>query len=259
MDKMRDVLVYFSCLHKGDWKKIYHSIEKKEEIDFNKLQAYKAQIKSQYVTILDKHYPNAIKQSYYPPYVLFYRGDASLLQAKRKVAIIGSRLYSEYGKIMAQNLALEFSQNNHVVVSGGAKGIDIIAQNACLQGKGKTIAVVGSGLDYYYPKENKESLQLIEKNGLVISEYPPTTPPNKTHFPARNRLIASLADAIIVVEAKPKSGTLITVRHALDLGKDVYCVPYRVSDKSMCNELIKQGAMMIESYQDYQQDEMPML
>ncbi len=248
---MRDILLYFSIIHDGDWQKIYDSIEKKEIADLQKIEAFKKDINCAYVTIIDPHYPKALKNCFYPPYVLFYRGDIQLLDSSKKVGIVGSRNHSEYGTIMAEQLTKELVQSNHVVVSGAAKGIDIIAQKTCLQQGGKTIAVIGNGLNHYYPAENKNYIKAIEEQGLVVSEYPPNALPRRSNFPNRNRIIAALSEAIIVVEAQQKSGTLITVKHALEMGKEIYCVPYRATEKSMCNELIKQGAQMIESIDDF--------
>lgn len=249
---MRDVLLYFSLIHQGDWKKIYTSIAQKESIDKALLAKFKQQLKYSYITILDGDYPSSLKQVVYPPYLLYYSGDISLLSQSKKIAVIGSREASDYGLVMTKSLTTEMVQEGYIVVSGGAKGIDICAQRTCLEIGGKTIAIVGHGLNHYYPYENRAILQQIHKHGLVLSEYPPHTLPQKHHFPARNRLIAGLVDAVVVVEAKVKSGSLITVKHALDIGKDIYCVPYRANENSACNELIKQGAILMETWLDYQ-------
>lgn len=248
---MRDILFYYSNLYEGDYDSITKAIKNKEKVNITLLNKYKKETLCKYITILDDNYPKCFKDSYQPPYVIYYEGSISLIKRKKRTAIIGSRNYSEYGKSMALKIAKEFVANNHVIISGAAKGIDIIAQDEVLNNGGKTIAVIGSGLNIYYPFINKKSIENIKKQGLVISEYPPDTKPKKQHFPMRNRLIAALANEVIVIEAKTRSGTLITVRHALDLGKDIYCIPYRVCDNSLCNELLKQGAYLIESYEDY--------
>ena len=151
---MREVLLYFSFYHHGDWKKIYQSIEQKEPIDMDQLVIYKQQLTCSYITILDKEYPDGLKQAFCPPYILYYIGDLNLLHHSSKVAIIGSRQHTGYGEKMARKLASEFCQHQHVVVSGADKGIDAIAHQTTLQNQGNTIAVVGNGLDCYYPKEN---------------------------------------------------------------------------------------------------------
>ena len=148
---MRDVLLYFSLIHQGDWKKIYTSIAQKESIDKALLAKFKQQLKYSYITILDGDYPSSLKQVVYPPYLLYYSGDISLLSQSKKIAVIGSREASDYGLVMTKSLTTEMVQEGYIVVSGGAKGIDICAQRTCLEIGGKTIAIVGHGLNHYYP------------------------------------------------------------------------------------------------------------
>jgi DNA processing protein len=244
---MDEILLYFSLLHNGDWHKIFHSIKIKEEVNYEKLKIMKQKLTSNYITILSSNYPLAFRQLDQPPYLIFYRGDYSLINFPSKIAVIGSREASEYGFNITKSLVSDLVKANYLIVSGLAKGIDAIAHLQTLNASGKTIAIVGQGLNHIYPSENKPLYQAIETKGLLISEYPDDVLPSKHHFPNRNRLIAALANAIVITEAKTNSGTLTTVRHGLNSGKDIFCVPYPVGNSSACNLLIKQGAKLIES------------
>lgn len=166
------------------------------------------------------------------------------IRKKAVVAVIGARMCSEYGKYMAQKLGSAAAELEMEVVSGLASGIDGIAQNAARLSGGEVTAVLGSGVDVCYPAENRSVYEGILEHGRIISEYPPGTRPLGQNFPPRNRIISGLADAVVVVEAKKRSGTLITVDMALEQGRDVYAVPGRVSDAMSygCNRLIAQGA-----------------
>lgn len=238
---MRELLIYLSYIYKGDYNKIKKAIENKEdytkEVILNKIN----EIKSHVVTILDKTYPKQLLELKDPPFVLYYYGDLNLVNLDC-ISMIGMRQCSEYGTLMAKYFSKELS-DCFVVVSGMAKGIDAICH---LHAK-KTIAVLGCGIDYCYPKENEQIYTYIKENGLIISEYPALTPPKPYYFPFRNRIVAALGLGVIVVEAKKKSGTMITVGYALDLGRMVFAVPSRITDYSGTNSLIKEGAFCLES------------
>lgn len=177
------------------------------------------------VTIKDKDYPEKLKNIDNPPICLYVLGNKKLLN-KKSLAIVGSRDCSEYGKTMAQAFSYLLAKNNVAVISGLAKGIDSAAHSGTLQTKGKTIAVIGTGVDLVYPKENKDLMEKIVKNcGAIISEYSLGTKPNKENFPRRNRIISGLSDGVLVIEAREKSGALITVDYALEQGKNVYAIP----------------------------------
>ena len=204
------------------------------------------------IDINSKYYPKKLRLVNSPPKQLFCIGDLELMNMK-SIAIIGSRDYSDYGKRAAQDFSHNLARNNICVISGLAKGIDGFAHEACLMAKGKTIAVLGSGLDIIYPKENIELFnRIILNGGLVISEYPLGTKPQKQHFPARNRIISGLSDGVLVIEAKEKSGTNITVDFALEQGKDVFVVPGNIYSQTSLgtNFLIKEGAIPVTSYLD---------
>lgn len=177
------------------------------------------------ISIADDEYPSLLKETYSPPLCLYIRGNKKILK-QENIAIVGCRECSEYGKNIAQKIAYDLSKENINIVSGFAKGIDEYSHLGAIYAKRKTIAVLGNGVDIIYPKENRYLIDPILKNdGAIISEFPLGTKPEKMNFPLRNRIISGLSNKIIVVEAKKKSGTLITVDFALEQGRDVYVVP----------------------------------
>lgn len=200
------------------------------------------------ITCNDQEYPKQLKHISDYPICLYCKGNTELLNQTRKIAIIGCRDYSQYGKNIAKEFAYKLAKANIVIVSGGARGIDSFAHQGTITANKGTIAVLGNGLDYIYPPENKELEEsIIRKNGLLISEYLIGTKPNKYTFPARNRIISGISDGVLVVEAKEKSGTLITVDFALDQGKNIYAIPGNINCENAkgTNELIKQGAKLV--------------
>lgn len=177
------------------------------------------------ITKLDKNYPEKLKHIYHPPEKLYVLGNETVLN-NASVAIIGCRDCSEYGKIVSRKFAQELAQKELIIISGFARGVDTYAHQGVVSIGKRTIAVLGCGLDIVYPSENKELYkQILQNGGAIISEYPLGTLPLKQNFPARNRIISGLADGVLVVEARKRSGTLITVEHALEQGKDVYAIP----------------------------------
>ena len=193
-----------------------------------------------------KQYPDRLRQIPDPPHALYYMGE---LPRKEEVvvAVVGSRNCSAYGKYMAQEMGNIFSTSGAAVVSGLAYGIDGICQRQVLQKGGRTYAVLGSGVDICYPASNRDIYEKMKSGGGILSEYVPGTKPMPNYFPPRNRIISGLADAVIVIEAREKSGTLITVDMALEQGKSVYVVPGRMTDplSQGCNRLLRQGAEII--------------
>lgn len=207
----------------------------KEEIEKIQNKKYKLKLEEQelyliehnikLITIKSKEYPKNLKYIDNPPICLYVLGNEKILNEK-SIAIVGSRNYSDYGKTVALGFSYLLAKNNITIISGLAKGIDSFAHTGTIQAKGKTIAVIGTGIDLIYPKENKELMKEIIKNGgSVISEYPLGTLPNKENFPRRNRIISGLSNGILVVEAGRKSGALITVDYGLEQGKNIYVVP----------------------------------
>ncbi|MET3557614.1 DNA processing protein [Streptococcus rupicaprae] len=202
------------------------------------------------LSILDDAYPLALKEIYNPPVLLFYQGDLDLLE-QPKLGIVGSRNASSSGVAAVQKIVKEL-QNQFVIVSGLARGIDTAAHMASLKNGGQTIGVIGCGLDVYYPKENRQLQDYMAKHQLILSEYPPGTQPLKFHFPERNRIIAGLSSGLVVAEAKMRSGSLITCERALEEGRDVFAVPGNIVDGQSegCHHLIREGAKCISSGQD---------
>ncbi len=208
------------------------------------------------IHIYEEDYPQQLKEIYDPPVTLYIKGNKKILNNKN-IGIVGCRDCTDYGKKSAEYFAYNLSKKYINIVSGLAKGVDSYAHIGCLstykenKNCGKTIAVVGNGLDMVYPKENLElAKEILNNGGAIISEYPCGTKPNKMNFPARNRIISGVCSGIIVVEAKEKSGTLITVDFALDQGRDVFVVPGNINSINSVgtNELIKQGAKMVTTY-----------
>ncbi len=223
------------------------------EINIKNIKRYKLKI----VLCNDKEYPKQLKYVSDHPICLYCRGNIELLNRAKKIAIIGCRDYSEYGEKIAKEFAYKLAQENIVIVSGGARGIDSFAHQGTINANKETIAVLGNGIDYIYPPENKKlEEQILENNGLIISEYIIGTKPSKYTFPARNRIISGISDGVLVIEAKEKSGTLITVDFALEQGKNVYAIPGNIDSKNAVgtNELIKQGARLITAPEEILED-----
>ena len=204
------------------------------------------------ISIQDKQYPEILKNIYDPPLSLYIRGSKEILNSN-SIAIVGCRECSKYGENVAQELAYNISKEKINIVSGLAKGIDAIAHTGSILAGGKTIAVLGNGLDTIYPLENTHlAKKILETGGAIISEYPLGEKPQRQNFPERNRIVSGMSKGIIVVEAQEKSGTLITVDFALEQGRDVFVVPGNINSPNSVgtNELIKQGAKLITNYKD---------
>lgn len=204
------------------------------------------------IRIEDENYPKKLKNIYSKPHILYILGNVNLLNDK-SIAIIGCRDSTDYGKKTAFRFGYELAKKGICVISGFARGIDSYSHLGAVMARGKTIAVMGCGLDVIYPPENEKLYREILKNdGAIISEYPLGTKPQKHHFPARNRIISGLSDGVLVVEAKKRSGTMITVEHALDQGRDVFAIPGNINSNNSygTNELIKEGAIPVTNIDD---------
>ncbi|MCR5283799.1 MAG: DNA-processing protein DprA [Lachnospiraceae bacterium] len=197
----------------------------------------------------DPGYPERLREIADRPAVLYCKGDQAAGRDARipSIAVIGSRICSEYGRMTASRIGRLSAEMGMELISGMAVGIDGIAQKAALQAGGRVSAVLGSGVDVCYPVENKELYVNLLHKGRILSEYTPQTQPKPQFFPPRNRIISGLADAVIVVEAKEKSGTMITVDMALEQGRQVYIIPGRLTDplSAGCNRLISEGAQIV--------------
>ena len=196
-----------------------------------------------FITLYDEDYPERLKEIPDAPYGLFVMGRLSCEEPA--VAVIGARDCSGYGSFVAEKLGEVFAKHGITVVSGMARGVDGISQQATLDAGGRSCGVLGCGVDVCYPRQNRSLYERLPKQGCLISSYPLGTPALSKNFPPRNRIVSGLADAVVVVEAREKSGTLITVDMALEQGREVYAVPGRVTDRLSdgCNRLIRQGAI----------------
>lgn len=209
------------------------------------------------IKITDDLYPEDLRYIYDSPKILYCLGNVDLLKTEKKLAIIGCRDYSEYGKKITEKFAYELAMKGIIIVSGGARGIDSYAHKGCVRAHKPTIMVLGNGLDYVYPPENKTlEREVIRNGGLLISEYSTGTKPSKYTFPARNRIISGISSGVLVVEAKQKSGTMITVDFALEQGKNIYAIPGNICNENSqgTNELIKQGAKVVTDTSDILED-----
>jgi DNA processing protein len=204
-----------------------------------------------FLTFEDPDYPESLLHIFDPPLIFYIKGHISP-DDKISLAIVGSRRPTLYGKSVAQDIAKKLASRGLTVVSGMARGIDTKAHRGALDGNGRTVAVLGSGLDRVYPPENKSLMEAISANGAVISEFPMGTEPYKQNFPLRNRIISGMTLGTLVVEAGAVSGALITARLALDQGREVFAVPGPITSWASkgTNGLIKQGAKLVEHIED---------
>lgn len=209
--------------------------------------------KTSIICCTNKKYPSRLLQTYDYPIVLYAKGNIELLSSNKTIAIVGSRECTEYGRRITERLSFLISKQDYTVVSGLARGIDAIAHKGTLAANGKTIAVLGCGINFIYPMENEKLYyDILNNNGLIISEYPVKTRPNELYFPMRNRIIAGLSDKVLITEARQKSGSIITANIALEQGKNIYAVPGNITSKQSqgANDLIKDGAILVSTLED---------
>lgn len=225
----------------NDWKEADEIIEDVERSKY------------QLLTYADEAYPKLLKQIYDPPILLWLRGDTTALDTD-SIAMVGTRKASSYGKKMASRLARELVEAGLTIVSGLAYGIDAASHKATLEAGGKTIAVLGSGIDNIYPSKNiRMAFEMAEHGGAVISEFPPGTEPDSGNFPVRNRIVSGLSLGTLVVESGLKGGSMITASSALDQNREVFVVPHAADSKNGagCNHLIKTGqGKLVQSVDD---------
>jgi DNA processing protein len=216
------------------------------------------------ITLADENYPAPLRKISNPPAVLYVRGEL-LQEDDLALAIVGTRRATHYGKEAARYLARELAANGVTIISGLAQGIDSAAHEGALEGKGRTIAIFGSGIDQVYPREHRGLAERIAQNGALVSELAIGTPPQALNFPRRNRIMSGLALGVLVAEAPIKSGALITVESALEQGREVFAVPHSIFSAagSGTNQLIQEGAKLVmtpedilsELHMSYQQSE----
>jgi DNA processing protein len=204
------------------------------------------------LTLNDARYPALLRETFDPPIVLYARGDIARALAQPAIAVVGSRHCSTYGRNVAEKLARELAERGITIVSGLARGIDSAAHQGALDGRGLTVAVMGTGLDAIYPKENQKLADRIVESGALLTEFALQSPPLPQHFPFRNRVISGMTLGVLVVEGAERSGSLITARMAMEQGRDVFAVPGNItSAKSFGpNTLIKDGAKLVQTWRD---------
>ena len=227
-------------------------LERKENWDLEEKYAGLSESGIDFISREMERYPECLKNIADPPYSIYVKGCLPDFSGKR-AAIVGARRCSDYGCAMARKIGQRLSENGVEIISGLASGVDANGHIGALKGAGRTFAVLGCGVNVCYPSSNRELYDRILKTGGIISEYPPETKPLACLFPARNRIISAFSDMVIVVEAKKRSGSLITADFALEQGKDVYAVPGRITDalSQGCNDLIRQGAGIINDVEDF--------
>ena len=223
----------------SDWKSVDEEIEKAKKLDID------------IITLADTVYPRNLLETYSPPPVLYKKG-AFKEEDIFAVSVVGSRTPDRYGKVVAETLGRELGGMGITVISGMARGIDSIAHIAALRIGGRTIAVLGSGLDVVYPPENRALYREIVEKGVVLSEFPLGTTPDSNHFPKRNRVISGLALGVVVVQAAQQSGSLITAASALEQNREVFAIPGNITKPlgKGTNDLIKRGAKLVETVDD---------
>lgn len=204
------------------------------------------------VTFEDPEYPPLLKEIQPPPYVLYMKGERINWEEQLTIGVIGARECTEYGIVAARKLCYEMASTGVLIVSGMARGLDSVAAMSALKAGGKTVAVLGSGLDIVYPPENGPLMEAIEKNGVVMTEYPPSCPPYPGNFPQRNRIISGLSRGLLVVEAGRISGTFSTVNYAKNYNRDIFAIPGGIfhNKSEGTNNMIKRGAHLITSVRD---------
>lgn len=217
------------------------------DIEWQKLQKLNIKV----ITIKDDKFSKQLREIYEPPFLLYYKGNIELLN-QTSLAVVGTRKITAYGQQVVPKIVAPLVAQNITIVSGLALGIDALAHQTCINNNGSTIAVLGSGLDQIYPASNRYLAEKIINTGLIISEYPPGTPPLKHHFPYRNRIISGLCLGTIVIEGNEDSGSLITAKYALDQNREIFAVPGNILAQysTGTNKLIKMGAKLITSTED---------
>ena len=260
-----EILVALAVKYNGDWESIMDAMKSRtiddsyceggleawaRNLELEKYFEIAQKSNYRYTTMLSDDYPQILKQIHMPPFVLFYYGKIFLLNdVLKNVSVVGSRECSVYGERLTRDIVRDIC-GQYVIVSGMARGIDTVAHKTAIENGGRTIAVLGSGIDVCYPPSNKKLYNELKENHLVISEYPGRVAPQPFYFPRRNRIIAAISRATLVTEANARSGTLTTVMFACQNGRDVLCLPYPAGIGSECNRIIKSGGFLVENGED---------
>jgi DNA processing protein len=229
-------------------------LEKAVEKELNLLKGLGGTI----LTFKEDAYPKRLRDIYDPPALLYVRGELKK-EDELAVAIVGSRKTSLYGRWITEKVSQELARYGVTIVSGMARGIDSVAHKGAISGGGRTIAVLGCGVDVIYPSENRNLFHQIINQGAILSEFPMGSPPEGGHFPRRNRIISGLSIGVAVVQASAESGSLITAGYALEQGREVFAVPGNVGAEGSrgTNRLIKEGAKLVETSEDILEDILP--
>lgn len=232
--------------------------EDKKSIEDELLRIEKEGIK--FITLKNERYPQNLKSIYDPPPYFYVKGELKN-EDRLSVAIVGSRIATNYGRQMTESIGRELSLLGITIVSGMARGIDSLAHLSALNAGGRTIGVMGCGIDIIYPPENKRLAEMIKNSGAIISEFPFGTPPEATNFPQRNRIISGISLGTVVVEAADGSGSLITANYALEHGRELFAVPGNITSRQSrgANDLIKKGAKLVGSAEDIISELIPQL
>lgn len=250
----RDILLHLSLKHDGDWDRMFASIKAKEPLNSEEVAKSYERIQCNFLTLLDPDYPVGLTRGYQPPFLLYYYGDLQLLKKKYRLTCVGTRTPTLYQNDKTYSLIQEAEglfDKDLVILSGMAIGLDSAALRAAMSLSAPIIVIAGSGIDKPYPSRNQDIyLYCKSGKGLILSEYPNTTPPLPGHFVFRNRILAALSEVLFVGGGKNVSGTSSTVNYALDNNKDVLALPCNVTGDDLTNSLISLGATPILSAKD---------
>lgn len=248
----RDALIALVMKYQGDWGAVYAAMRRKEEVEFDEAMKMLSNVHCKTLTILDAEYPADLRKvCHQPPFVLFYYGDINLIaDYTRIITMVGSREPTPYAVSKGHELASGIADKGFIVLSGLARGIDTVVGEATASMVGKSIAVLGCGIERTYPSENVPLRDKIAKNGLLLSEYPGDVAPLPRNFPMRNRILAALSAGTLVLEAKEHSGTMITVAYAIQYNRDIAALPFRSEEATANNRLLKTGAALVETVSD---------
>ncbi|MFV0381870.1 MAG: DNA-processing protein DprA [Breznakia sp.] len=242
MKSKRKQILAYAMKYNGEYHKIKKAIQQQEPYE-------EFIYHGNYICIEDEDYPKELYELQNPPFILFYKGDIRILK-REGITVIGTRNMSDVGKAYCDLVNIHLP-SHYAIISGLAMGVDGYIHTCALK-KRKTIAVIGCGIDYIYPYAHKDLYKEIAEKHLLLSEYPAVTKPFAHHFPWRNRLLAALSQALIIIEAKQKSGTMLTVNYALTLNREIYCFPHNLMNKTGggCNALIREGANVFVDAED---------
>lgn len=248
-------VISYEC--NGDWDLMYKTIKSQKKYSQAQIDEFVFNSKASTLVIGNKSYPHCFENITYPPLVLYYYGNLDLLSNNyTRLSVVGSRDPSQYAIAQTKRLIGELTKNvsNICIVSGMARGIDAISQREAMKNERAVITVLGSGIDTIYPPESSDIYEYCKSGkGLILSEYPENIAPLKKNFVKRNRLISSLSNALFVPCCSERSGTSITIRFATEQNKDILCLPERIDEDQYLNNLIKDGAFLINSPDDFYQ------